>query len=125
MPEDPPAVPETTCTPGPESSTPLMGGTLAGWLAEAARRAGPLPTLDLRGYDLVERLGAGGMGEVYRAGDPALGRDLAVKVIREEYRGQAEAEGRFLREARVTGSLQHPGIVPVHNLGRLADGRLH
>jgi serine/threonine protein kinase len=75
--------------------------------------------LDLRGYKLIEALGKGGMGEVYRCCDPALGRDLAIKVIQEDYRGLAEAERRFLREARVTGSLQHPGIVPVHNLGRL------
>ena len=80
---------------------------------------------DFRAYQLVEQLGKGGMGEVYRAGDPALGRDLAVKVMKGSYRHDAQAERRFLREARVTGSLQHPGIVPVHNLGRLADGRLH
>jgi tetratricopeptide (TPR) repeat protein len=81
--------------------------------------------LDLRGYELIERLGGGGMGDVYRAADPALGRDLAVKVMKTELRGFASAERRFLREARVTGSLQHPGIVPIHNLGRLKDGRLH
>jgi len=81
--------------------------------------------LDLRGYELMERLGGGGMGDVYRAGDPALGRDLAVKVMKAELRDHPSAERRFLREARVTGSLQHPGIVPIYNLGRLADGRLH
>jgi tetratricopeptide (TPR) repeat protein len=81
--------------------------------------------LDLRSYVLSEQVGRGGMGQVYRASDPALGRDLAVKVMEVELRGLASAERRFLREARVTGSLQHPGIVPVYNLGRLADGRLH
>jgi serine/threonine-protein kinase len=72
---------------------------------------------------LFERLGVGGMGEVYRCGDDALGRDLALKVLRMELRGNADAEERFLREARLTGSLQHPGIVPIHNLNRLTDGR--
>ncbi|MHB1421816.1 MAG: tetratricopeptide repeat protein [Gemmataceae bacterium] len=81
--------------------------------------------LDLRGYELLDRLGGGGMGDVYRALDPALGRDLAVKVMKAEIQGYAAAENRFLREARITGSLQHPGIVPIHNLGQLADGRLH
>jgi serine/threonine-protein kinase len=81
--------------------------------------------MDLRGYELIEQLGSGGMGEVYRSCDPALERDLAVKVMKAAHRANAEVERRFLREARVTGSLQHPGIVPVHNLGRLPDGRLH
>lgn len=84
-----------------------------------------LTDLDPRGYELIERLGKGGMGEVYRCGDPALGRDLAIKVIKESHRAYPEIERRFLREARVTASLQHPSIVPVYNLGRLADGRLH
>jgi hypothetical protein len=81
--------------------------------------------LDPRTYELLETLGQGGMGEVYRCCDPALGRDLAIKVIKAEYRGHPQVEPRFLREARITGSLQHPGIVAVHNLGRLSDGRLH
>jgi eukaryotic-like serine/threonine-protein kinase len=93
--------------------------------AETAARREELPRLDLRGYELLERLGGGGMGDVYRAGDPGLGRDLAVKVMKVDWQGVASAEQRFLREARVTGSLQHPGIVPVYNIGRLADGRLH
>jgi serine/threonine protein kinase/predicted Zn-dependent protease len=101
------ASPQSTTAPEPSAS------------AETA------PALDLRGYELLERLGGGGMGDVYRAGDPALGRDLAVKVMKADYQGNPSAERRFLREARVTGSLQHPGIVPIYNLGRLADGRLH
>src|SRR5262249_49362408 len=83
------------------------------------------PALDLRDYQLIEPLGQGGMGEVYRSCDPALSRDLAIKVMKPEFRNHPAVERRFLREARVTGSLQHPGIVAVHNLGRLADGRLH
>jgi serine/threonine-protein kinase len=63
------------------------------------------------------------MGEVYRCVDDVLQRDLAIKVLRTELLGNSDAEERFLREARLTGSLQHPGIVPVYNLGRLADGR--
>src|SRR5215469_14608212 len=72
---------------------------------------------------LFECLGVGGMGEVYRCGDEVLGRDLAVKILKAELRGDTAAEERFLREARLTGSLQHPGIVPIHHLGRFADGR--
>jgi serine/threonine-protein kinase len=89
-----------------------------------ATRSAETLALDWRGHELSEQLGAGGMGEVYRLRDPALERDLAVKVMRAELRADADAERRFLREARLTGALQHPGIVPIHNLGRLADGRL-
>ncbi len=80
---------------------------------------------DLREYELLGPVGRGGMGEVFRGKDPALGRDLAVKVLRPRLRGDPGAEGLFQQEARVTGALQHPNIVPVHNLGRLPDGRLY
>jgi serine/threonine-protein kinase len=80
--------------------------------------------LDLRRYELLDQLGAGGMGLVYRGRDPALGRDLAVKVMRAHLVGDTASEIRFMQEARVTALLQHPGIVPIHNLGRLDDNRL-
>jgi tetratricopeptide (TPR) repeat protein len=83
----------------------------------------PASDLPFPGGALFERIGVGGMGEVYRCGDEALGRDLAIKVIKADLCGNKGVEQRFLREARITGSLQHPGIVPIHNLGRLADGR--
>jgi tetratricopeptide (TPR) repeat protein len=85
----------------------------------------PAPQLPFPGGELNERLGVGGMGEVYRLRDPALERDLAIKVIKADLRGHDNAEERFVREARITGCLQHPSIVPIHNLGRLADGRLY
>jgi serine/threonine-protein kinase len=75
------------------------------------------------GYaDLVE-VGRGGMGVVYRAHDPELHRTLAVKVLLPEHRGDPGLERRFLEEAQLTAQLQHPGIPPVHRIGRLADGR--
>jgi tRNA A-37 threonylcarbamoyl transferase component Bud32 len=81
--------------------------------------------LDLREHVLLDCVGRGGMGEVYRGRDPALDRSLAVKVLRPELCGNAEAERRFQQEARINGLLQHPSIGPVHNLGRLSDGRLY
>jgi tetratricopeptide (TPR) repeat protein len=87
------------------------------------RSADTMPAPDAAGHAMFERLGVGGMGEVYRCGDDALHRDLAIKILKAELYGNADAEQRFLREARLTGSLQHPGVVPVHHLGRLADGR--
>jgi serine/threonine-protein kinase len=91
----------------------------------AASPSGDTVALDLRDYELLDRVGRGGMGEVFRGRDPALGRDLAVKVLRPELRGNPDAEARFQQEARLTGALQHPNIVPVHSLGRLPDGRLY
>jgi serine/threonine-protein kinase len=83
------------------------------------------PQLDLRDYELLDLLGHGGIGEVYRSRDPGLGRDLALKVLRPQWQGRREVEYRLEQEAHITGSLQHPGIVPVYNLGRLRDGRLY
>ena len=64
------------------------------------------------------------MGAIFQGRDLDLGRDLAVKVIREEHRDHPEMVRRFVEEAQIGGQLQHPGIVPVHELGRFPDGRL-
>jgi serine/threonine-protein kinase len=77
----------------------------------------------LPGYEIREELGRGGMGVVLVCRDNPLGRDLAIKVLRPEHRGDPVAEQRFLEEAQITGQLQHPGVVPVHQVGRLPDGR--
>ena len=71
-------------------------------------------------YDIVAPLGAGGMGEVYRARDRQLGREVAVKVLPEAIAGSADAEttARFEREARAIAALSHPNIVAVYQFGR-------
>jgi tetratricopeptide (TPR) repeat protein len=74
-------------------------------------------------YELTEEIGRGGMGSVWRGRDVDLGRDLAVKVLRDRYRDSPEVAQRFLGEARLTGRLQHPGVPPVHAVGTLGDGR--
>src|ERR1700746_532413 len=75
------------------------------------------------GYELLDEVGRGGMGVVYRARDTALDRDVAVKMLSERYLPDSVAAQRFLSEARITGQLQHPGIPAVHQVGTLADGR--
>ena len=75
------------------------------------------------GYELIEEIGQGGMGVVYRARDVALDRDVAVKLLSERYPSDSLPAQRFLSEARITGQLQHPGIPAVHQVGALADGR--
>jgi tetratricopeptide (TPR) repeat protein len=75
------------------------------------------------GYELIDEIGQGGMGVVYRARDIALDRDVALKLLSERYPPESLPSQRFLSEARITGQLQHPGIPAVHQVGTLADGR--
>jgi tetratricopeptide (TPR) repeat protein/tRNA A-37 threonylcarbamoyl transferase component Bud32 len=79
---------------------------------------GPLPRLCLFG-----EIARGGMGVILKCRDLALRRDLAVKVLLQKHRSRPELIRRFLVEARIAGQLQHPGTVPIHELGALADGR--
>jgi serine/threonine-protein kinase len=72
---------------------------------------------------ILDELGRGGMGAVLKGHDPELGRDLAVKVLLEKYQDQSDMVRRFLVEAQVAGQLQHPGIVPVYDVGLLLDRR--
>ena len=73
------------------------------------RRVGP--------YEIIAPLGSGGMGEVYRARDTRLGRDVAIKVLPAEFAQDAERLRRFEREARATAALSHPNILDVHDVG--------
>src|SRR5437879_6200729 len=69
-------------------------------------------------YEVVAPVGAGGMGEVYRARDTRLGRDVAIKVLPSRLSENLEARARFEREARVVSGLNHPHICVLHDLGR-------
>ena len=73
--------------------------------------------------EISGEIGRGGMGVVLRGRDPDLGRDLAVKVLRDDLRDSPEMVRRFVEEAQIAGQLQHPGIVPIHELGTFADDR--
>src|SRR6516164_8888164 len=104
------------------AANPSGGGADSSVVAsEASPDAGP-PTSP-PGYDLLDEIGRGGMGVVYRARDAAIDRDVAVKLLSERYSSDSQTAQRFLTEARITGQLQHPGIPAVHHVGTLADGR--
>jgi predicted Ser/Thr protein kinase len=97
-----------------------------GWLSDAAvdrlRRLDDRPDFSGTRYELFEELGRGGMGIVFRGRDRELDRDVAIKVT--AWSTPAEAD-RLRREARTLAALEHPGIVPVHDVGQLADGRIY
>jgi serine/threonine protein kinase len=70
-------------------------------------------------YEIVSLMGAGGMGEVYRAHDPRIGRDVAVKVLAAGVTADPDELRRFEQEARAIGQLNHPNILTIHDAGRL------
>ena len=67
-------------------------------------------------YEVVAQIGAGGMGEVYRARDTRLNRDVALKVLPEAFARDSERMARFEREAKVLASLNHPNIAAIYGL---------
>ena len=72
-------------------------------------------------YEIVSPLGAGGMGEVYRARDTRLGRDVAIKILPQHLSSNAEVRARFEREAKTVSSLNHPNICTLFDVGREGD----
>jgi serine/threonine-protein kinase len=82
-----------------------------------------MPPLEQTGdrYQLQGEIARGGMGAVLRGRDVDLGRDLAVKVLLEKYVDRPEVARRFIEEAQIGGQLQHPGVVPVYDIGRFGN----
>ena len=81
-------------------------------MASDRRQLGP--------YQILDPLGAGGMGEVYRARDSKLGRDVAIKMLPEHLMADPERRARFAREARVLATLNHPHIGAIYELEEIA-----
>lgn len=100
------------------SSPPGLSDDALRRLRDAAERPEPDPAR----YLVLERIGRGGMGAVYRTRDVLLKRDVALKVLHVGA-DSGDLAARLTQEARTLARLEHPGIVPVHDVGMLADGR--
>ncbi|HKR26706.1 MAG TPA: protein kinase, partial [Acidobacteriaceae bacterium] len=85
--------------------------------------AGPLSGRILGSYEILNPLGAGGMGEVYAARDARLGRNVAVKLLPDAHRLDSERIRRFEREARAASALNHPNIITIYDIGACDAGR--
>ena len=110
----------------PANSRPVMSGTWQERPQDPAKSGLAnnclcWPTLDWAPTRSGHTLGAGGMGEVYRARDTRLNRDVAIKVLREDDAASVESRSRFEREARAIAALNHPNIVAVYDFGVEAD----
>jgi serine/threonine protein kinase len=76
-------------------------------------------------FRIVQRIGAGGMGSVYRAHEPSMGREVAIKILHPNLKGRSDLVSRFRREARAMSQLKHPNTVRVFMYGELEDGSLY
>jgi len=98
------------------------------WLSDQAlanlRDAAASPDLAGTRYRLLGPLGRGGMGAVFLVEDAELGRKVALKIL-DLPDSSGDLAGRLIREARILARLEHPGIVPVHDVGTLPDGRVY
>ncbi|MCA8972466.1 MAG: serine/threonine protein kinase, partial [Planctomycetes bacterium] len=81
------------------------------------RGSGALEGQHLGEFQILKKIGSGGRGDVYLARQPALGRFVAIKVLRTEMSGTARARRRLFREAELAASLEHPNIVPIYGVG--------
>jgi formylglycine-generating enzyme required for sulfatase activity/tRNA A-37 threonylcarbamoyl transferase component Bud32 len=116
----------STLPPLQDADEPTSETCTMGFEATTGPAPRVLPTI-LRGDRYVDlgRIGTGGMGEVRRVLDRELHRVMAMKIIRKDLADLPMVVGRFVEEAQATAQLEHPGIVPVHDLGRLPDGRVY
>ena len=87
----------------------------------ASKESGLPPRLGR--YQIAGQIARGGMGSVHRARDVDLGRDIAIKVLLDNHQGNPDMIRRFIEEAQISGQFQHPGIVPVHEMGLVGGKR--
>src|SRR5262249_1342322 len=116
------AMPDPTLEPTRPQPPPSTSNVTAATVARTATATASPPPPDTERYVFGEEIAHGGMGVILRGYDKMLGRPLALKLLRADLADQPGLVRRFLDEAQITGQLQHPGVVPIHEIGRLADG---
>jgi serine/threonine-protein kinase len=97
--------------------------TLSDQAVERLRTASQWPVFPSDRYTVTGEIGRGGMGTIYAAIDETLSREVAIKVVNAI--DSAASDHRITAESRVLARLEHPGIVPIHDAGRLLDGRAY
>ena len=109
---------QTGRVPAVRVDTPISAMTGPQTAGESARSL-PQPGERLGRYEVIDLLGVGGMGSVYRALDASLGREVALKALAEAFRGDSASLRRFEREARVLATLNHPNVATIYGFERL------
>ena len=99
-------------SPRPDNWMDRLSNSLQEHEKEREQKGSEMPR-----YEILDELGKGGMGIVYRAWDPQLGREVALKLLLERADQSADARDRFLREAQLASRLSHPNIVAIHDTG--------
>jgi tetratricopeptide (TPR) repeat protein len=117
------AVPPTMGDVLQSVADPDLHASLAAAGATLPTTADFRPTEDGLRYRFLRPHARGGLGVVSVARDAELGREVALKEMQPDHAADPASRGRFVREAEITGGLEHPGVVPVYGLGRYADGR--
>lgn len=108
--------------PAGKDKRPSTGTLPGGALAAKAAASPEVPVRQVGRFQVLDRIGRGGMASVFKAHDPGIGRDVAIKFLHASLCEDEEYRARFLREARASGGLSHPNIVTVHDVGEV-DGR--
>lgn len=115
-------MPTPTATSGGGGSPSQTPARVSNETLPGGARSGGMTVRQVGRYIIQDRLGRGGMATVFKAHDPGIGRDVAIKFLHATLCEDSEYRARFLREARAAGGLSHPNIVTVHDVGEI-EGR--
>ncbi len=114
--------PEDSCSVAEDDQTELLAADLSP-RAKSGQTDSQPPECTIGRYQIVSEIARGGMGVIFKAWDPLIGRAVAIKLLHQHFCNDTAFTERFELEARINGRLDHPSIVPVHELGTCSNGR--